>query len=120
MKSKGLVFILSATLLFVAGTSDVLAGRFQVTRKIVQLWTAPGDDMRPEISGTVTAVSTTGVSLEGGAIVPVTGAKVNVDDLVTFICKEIAQGSPPVMKDCELLRTQPPEQPSKSGQVELW
>lgn len=118
MKMTGLVLILSATLLFVAG--DALAERFQVERKIVQLWTTPDDDMRPEISGTVIAASATSVSLEGGATVPITGAKVTTDDLATFVCAEIAKGDNPAMKDCELLRTQSPEKDSQSGLIELW
>lgn len=78
--------------------------------------------MRPEISGTVTAVSATNVSLEGGATVPIAGAKVKIDDLATFICGEIATGDNLAMKDCELLRTQPPEKPkvNESGLIQLW
>lgn len=120
MMMKSLVFTLSAALLFVVGTGDVLAGRYQVKWKIVQLWTTPEDDMRPEISGTVTAVSPTSVNLEGGATVPITGAQVNVDDLATFICQEISKGNSPDIKDCELLGTQPPEKASKSGLIDLW
>ena len=109
-------------LLMLCGAGDALAGRFQVERKMVQLWSEPGDDMRPEISGTVTGVGATGVSLQGGAVVPVAGAKVNVGDLATFICEEISRGGNPDMKNCELLRTQPPEkqQLDKHGQIKLW
>lgn len=121
MNVKGLGSILAAAAILVAGIGDATAGRYSVERKIVQLWSDPGDDMRPEISGTVTAVSAAAVQLEGGATVPVTGAKVNVGDLATFICEEIAEGTNPAMQGCELLKTQPPEKPSrKDGLEELW
>lgn len=120
MKMKATILAVAAAALFVLGMGSAKAEHFQVTRKIVQLWSGPDDDMRPEISGTVTAVGVTGVNLEGGAIVPVTGAAVQVGDLATFICEEISQGRNPEMRDCELLRTQPPEKPNASGQVELW
>lgn len=102
--------------------SEARAGEFQVTRKMVQLWSGPEDDMRPEIVGTVTAVSSTSVNLQGGATVPVNNAKVKVGELATFACAEIAQGRNPDMKNCELLRTQPPEKPEldKHGQIKLW
>lgn len=117
---KSFVLILSAALLFGAGARDALAGDFQVTRKMVQLWSGPDDDMRPEISGTVTEVNANTVGLEGGAIVPVNGPRVNIGDLVTFVCSEISQGPKPEMKNCELLRTHPPEKASQSGPVKLW
>lgn len=97
------------------------AGDFQVTRKIVQLWTTDDDDMRPEISGTVTLSTDAQVILQGGAVVPINAAEVKRGDLATFVCEEIGEGSPPSMKNCELLRTQAPDKPEKKGgSIKLW
>lgn len=119
---KKLAVSVAVAILYVAGTGIAQAERFQVVRKMVQLWSEPGDDMRPEIIGTVTAINATSVQLEGGAVVPVTGAKVKVGDLATFVCKEIGEGRNPTMRDCAFVRSQPADkpQPDKDGLIKLW
>lgn len=97
-----------AALFVLASAHAATPERYQVERVQVELYTAPGDDMRPRIVGTVIATDAAGATLAGGARVPAQGAKPG--DLATFACQAIDEGSPPTSTACELVDAQHPDQ----------
>ncbi|MBB5883544.1 MULTISPECIES: hypothetical protein [unclassified Xanthomonas] len=87
------------------------SGHYVVVRKQLTIASLPDDDMRPQIVGTVVAVSAEGTTLKGGARVPATGAKTG--DLATFACRSIDADHPPVSTDCELVSSQAPDKKAR-------
>jgi hypothetical protein len=106
----------AAMLLLAAGAA--CAADYTITRPQVQLWSGPGDDMRPQIDGDVVAFSAASVDLDGGVTVPVRGARVDIGQHATFACELIDL---PAIRGCVLVSVQSAERPQRKGEaVKLW
>ncbi|WP_420009259.1 hypothetical protein [Xanthomonas sacchari] len=110
MRSKAFIFT-AVLALFSVSVHAAQSGRYMVSRKPLTIASMPGDDMRPEIVGTVVDVSAGSTTLKGGAHVPATGAKVG--DLARFVCASIDTGNPPVSTNCELVSSQAPDKKAR-------
>ncbi|MDR3445739.1 hypothetical protein [Dyella sp.] len=96
----------------------LLMAPFQIIHPSVTLASGPNDDMRPQIVGDVVSADAGQVELDGGALVPVQGARVRPGDHATFACDSIDTTTPtPRMRGCVLLQA---EKPSAKPKNELW
>lgn len=96
----------------------LLLAPYQIIVPAVTLASGPRDDMRPQIVGDVVASDATQVTLEGGASVPVQGARVRPGDHATFACDSIEASTPtPRMRGCSLKQV---EKPAAKAKNELW
>lgn len=95
-----------------------LLAAFQIIRPTATLATTPGDDMRPQIVGDVVAVDASQVTLDGGAFVPVMGARVRPGDHATFACDAIDMTrETPQMRGCVLMHV---DKPAAKDDGKLW